>query len=168
MGEGLEDGSRTMERTLEIPVSIVPTEAIRAMRMIGEKRSWKMRRIEEATMVHRWAIIVPLARRARVLGLVVEDGIADGLSLRSWSYVPGSAGRISFVSFGIPEWFDGEDWRRFLVEWAELLPRCPWKWSFMERSIIGALLPEFRRSRKAFSGEGIDIKSWSGVTAESE
>ena len=98
MGEGLEDGSRTMERTLEIPVSIVPTEAIRAMRMIGEKRSWKMRRIEEATMVHRWAIIVPLARRARVLGLVVEDGIADGLSLRSWSYVPGSAGRISFLS----------------------------------------------------------------------
>ena len=99
---------------------------------------------------------------------VVEDGIADGLSLRSWSYVPGSAGRISFVSFGIPEWFDGEDWRRFLVEWAELLPRCPWKWSFMERSIIGALLPEFRRSRKAFSREGINIKSWKGVADESE
>lgn len=168
MGEGLEDGARTMERTLEIPVSIVPTEAIRAMRVIGEGRGWRMRRVEESTIVHRWAIIVPLARRARILGLVVEDGVADGLSIRSWSYVPGSAGRISFVSFGIPEWFDGEEWRRFLAEWTQLLPRCPWKWSFMERSIIGALLPEFRRSRKAFSGEGIDIKSWSSVTAESE
>ena len=168
MGEGLEDGSIRLERTLEIPVSIVPTEAIRAMRLIGERRGWMMRRFEDATLVHRWAIIVPLAKRARVLGLVVEDGEAEGLSLSTWSYVPGSAGRISFVSFRIPEWFDGQEWQDFLMEWSSLLPRCPWKWSFMERSMIGALLPEFRNSRKAFSKEGFDTKSWNRALDESE
>ena len=168
MGEGLEDVLMPMERTLEIPVSIVPTEAIRAMRIIGEKHGWKMRRLEETTMVHRWAVIVPLAKRARVLGLIVEKGDSEGLALRSWSHVPGSAGRISFISFKIPEWFDGNEWRLFLEEWSTLLPRCPWKWSFMERSIIGYLLPEFRRSRKAFSREGIDANSWKMSSEESE
>ena len=160
MGEGLEDVPRHMERRLEIPVSITPTDAIRAMRVIGESRNWRMHRIEEATMVHRWAIIVPLAKRARVLGLVIDEGDAEGLSLRSWSYVPGSAGRLSFVSFNIPEWFDGPEWVSFLRGWSTQLPRCPWKWGFWERSIIGYLLPEFRRSRRLFSNEGVDIRNW--------
>ncbi|MDP6661820.1 MAG: hypothetical protein QF760_01185 [Candidatus Thalassarchaeaceae archaeon] len=162
MGESLEEVPSHMERRIEIPVSITPTDAIRAMRVIGELRNWRMHRIEEATMVHRWAIIVPLAKRARVLGLVVDEGDAEGLTLRSWSYVPGSAGRMSFVSFNIPEWFDGPKWVSFLREWASLLPRCPWKWGFWERSIIGYLLPEFRRSRRQFSNEGIDIRNWQG------
>jgi len=119
-------------------------------------------------MVHQWAIIVPLAKSARVLGLVVDEGEGEGLSLRSWSYVPGSAGRLSFVSFKVPEWFDGSEWASFLREWLALLPRCPWRWSFWERSIIGYLLPEFRRSRKQFVREGIDIKHWKKVEAASE
>ena len=40
MGEGLEGVPMSRERMLEIPVSIVPTEAIRAMRIIGERRGW--------------------------------------------------------------------------------------------------------------------------------
>ncbi len=160
MGEGLEGGLRRMERMLEIPVSIVPTEAIRAMRIIGESRGWKMGRFEETTLVQRWAIIVPIAKRARVLGLKVVSGKAEGLEIRTWSYVPGSSGRMSFVSFRIPESFDGDEWSVFLAEWSRMLPRCPWKWTFMERSVIGYLLPEFRSSRKIFSKEGLEIGSW--------
>jgi len=167
MGESLEDAPRPMQRPLEIPVSITPTDAIRAMRVIGEDRGWRMHRIEETTLVQRWAVIVPLARRARVLGLIVDEGEAEGMSLRTWSYVPGSAGRLSFVSFRIPDQFDGQRWQDFLKEWLQLLPRCPWKWSFMERSIIGYLLPEFRQSRKLFAGEGVDLKSWrDGISEE--
>ena len=62
-----------MERMLEIPVSVNPTDAIRAMRVIGEESGWQMSRIEETKIVQRWAIIAPMANRARVLGLVVNS-----------------------------------------------------------------------------------------------
>ena len=149
-------------RLLEIPVSIAPTDAIRALRLIGESRGWSMHRIEESRMVHRWAIVVPISRQARVLGLVVDDGEAVGLSIRSWSYIPGSAGRLSTVSFEVPRQLEGESWTSLLREWSDSLPRCPWKWSFGERSMIGYFLPEFRRSRVLFRGERIDIDNWQG------
>jgi|TARA_B110000014_G_scaffold52582_1_gene35261 hypothetical protein len=160
MGESLEAEAMASSRVLEIPVSIAPTDAIRALREIGEARGWEMRRIQESRMVHRWAIIVPISRQARVLGLVVEDGDAAGLSIRSWSYVPGSAGRLATVSFEIPRRMEVGSWTTLLREWSDSLPRCPWKWSFGERSMIGYFLPEFRRSRVLFQGEGVDINDW--------
>ena len=150
-------------RLIEIPVSITPTDGIRALRQIGESRGWNMRRVQETRMVHRWAIIVPISRQARVLGLVVEDGEAIGLSIRSWSFVPGSAGRLSMVAFEVPRGLEGEKWKELLFEWSHSLPRCPWKWSFSERSMIGYFLPEFRRSRALFSSEGVDISDWEGL-----
>jgi hypothetical protein len=162
MGESLEAESMASSRLLEIPVSITPTDAIRALREIGESKGWEMRRIQESRMVHRWAIVVPISRQARVLGLVVEDGEAAGLSIRSWSYVPGSAGRLSTVSFEVPRQMEGENWTLLLREWSDSLPRCPWKWSFGERSMIGYFLPEFRRSRVLFRGERVDIDGWKG------
>ena len=151
-----------VSRLIEIPVSVTPTDGIRALRRIGEARGWTMRRVQESRMVHRWAIIVPISRQVRVLGLVVEDGEAIGLSIRSWSFVPGSAGRLSMVAFEVPRGLEGEKWKELLTEWAESLPRCPWKWSFGERSMIGYFLPEFRRSRVLFSSEGVDIGDWKG------
>ena len=162
MGESLEAEVMASSRLLEIPVSITPTDAIRALREIGESKGWEMRRIQESRMVHRWAIVVPISRQARVLGLVVEGGEAAGLSIRSWSYVPGSAGRLSTVSFEVPRQMEGENWTLLLREWSDSLPRCPWKWSFGERSMIGYFLPEFRRSRVLFRGERVDIDGWKG------
>ena len=150
-------------RLIEIPVSITPTDGIRALRQIGESRGWNMRRVQETRMVHRWAIIVPISRQARVLGLVVEDGEAIGLSIRSWSFVPGSAGRLSMVAFEVPRGIEGGKWKELLFEWSQSLPRCPWKWSFSERSMIGYFLPEFRRARALFSSEGVDISDWEGI-----
>ena len=162
MGESLEAEAMASSRLLEIPVSVTPTDAIRAMRKIGESRGWEMRRVQESRMVHRWAIVVPISRQARVLGLVVEDGEASGLSIRSWSYVPGSAGRLPTVSFEVPREMEGEVWGSLLREWSDSLPRCPWRWSFGERSMIGYFLPEFRRSRVMFRSEGVDVGDWQG------
>ena len=160
MGESLEAEVMASSRLLEIPVSITPTDAIRALREIGESCGWEMRRIQESRMVHRWAIVVPISRQARVLGLVVEGGEAADLSIRSWSYVPGSAGMLSTVSFEVPRRMEGEIWASLLKQWVGSLPRCPWKWSFGERSMIGYFLPEFKRSRVLFRGEGVNIDNW--------
>tara|TARA_S200000501_G_scaffold160895_1_gene151729 strand:- start:884 stop:1327 length:444 start_codon:yes stop_codon:yes gene_type:complete len=142
-------------RVLEIPVSITATDAVRYFRIACENRGWAGSRLEESKVVHRWAIIMPITNSARVLGMEIEEGIAEGLSLRAWSYTPGSAGIVTIVSFEIPESIDGEVWLSFLRDWTDSLPRCPWKWSFWERSMIGYFIPEFRKSKRVFSSEGL-------------
>ncbi len=153
-------------RLLEIPISVTPTDAIRALRLIGESRGWSMRRLEESRMTHRFAIIMPISRMTRVLGIEVLKGSGAGLSLRTWSHVPGSAGRITWISLEIPPHLEGDEWHSILREWSTLLPRCPWKWTFAERSVIGFLLPEFRRSRVLFGREKIDTNQWTGASAD--
>tara|TARA_B100000035_G_scaffold255340_1_gene224958 strand:+ start:592 stop:1035 length:444 start_codon:yes stop_codon:yes gene_type:complete len=142
-------------RILEIPVSITPTDAIRYFRIACDKRGWEGTRLEESRVVHRWAIIMPISNSARVIGLSINNGAAEGLSLRSWGYTPGSAGSITMVSFEIPTAMENEEWSSFLSEWYQSLPRCPWKWSFWERSMIGYFSPEFKKSKKAFLSEGV-------------
>ena len=71
-------------RVLEIPVSITPADALRSFRTVCESRGWEMYRVEETRVVNRWAIIMPLTRSARVLGMIVDEEEVDGLSLRSW------------------------------------------------------------------------------------
>ena len=160
MGEGLEGFLMMSSRIVEIPVSVTPTDAIRAIREIGEHNNWKMRRLEEAKMVSRWAIVMPISKMARVLGITVEDGEAKGFSMRVWSHTPGSAGKITKVSFEIPIEIDGEIWTKILNQWVSRFERCPWKWSFGERSMIGYFQPEFYKSKSQLKKEGIDITKW--------
>lgn len=160
MGEGLEGFLMMSSRLVEIPVSVTPTDAIRAIREIGEHNNWKMRRLEEAKMVNRWAIVMPISKMARVLGISVEDGEAKGFSMRVWSHTPGSAGKITKVSFEIPIEIDGEIWTKILNQWVSRFERCPWKWSFGERSMIGYFQPEFYKSKSQLKKEGIDITKW--------
>ena len=95
-------------RVLEIPVSVTATDAVRYFRIACEERGWEGSRLEESRVVHRWAIIVPLTNSARVLGMEIKGGIADGLSLRAWSYTPGSAGVVTMISFEVPDSIDGD------------------------------------------------------------
>ena len=145
-------------RLLEIPVNLEPIDVIRAMRLIAESNNWETKRIEDTKMVHRWAIIVPITSQARVIGFKVNSNKMKDFTIRSWSQTPGSAGKITYVSFEIPKSIEGEIWKDILQEWISLLPKCPWKWTFLEKSMIGYMIPEFRRSIKLFKKEGIDIK----------
>lgn len=160
MGEGLEGFLMMSSRLVEIPVSVTPTDAIRAIREIGEQDNWKMRRIEESKIVSRWAIVMPVSKMARVLGIIVEEGDAKGLAMRVWSHTPGSAGKITKVSFEVPIEIDGEIWRNILNQWVSRFSRCPWKWSFGERSMIGYFQPEFFKSKSQLNKEGVDITKW--------
>ncbi len=163
MGEGLEELCMMSSRLVEIPVSVTPTDAIRAMREIGEDRNWKMHRVEETKMLSRWAIVMPISRITRVLGLVIDDGKANGLSIRTWSHTPGSAGKITILAFEVPLEIEGNIWKNILNEWSSRLKRCPWKWSFGERSMVGYFQPEFYKSKSQFKKEGVNIDAWSSI-----
>ena len=147
-------------RDSKLEVSTTPIENIKAFRRIASSNGWSLQSHEGSRLVDRFAIIMPMAQNARTLGLEILDGPLKGLEMHSWAETKGSAGAINVSSWIIPGGEGNEEARELIRNWAQKLPRCPWKWTFGERSRIGYLLPVFRRSRKAFARLG--LSSWEG------
>ena len=142
-------------REFVLEVSTSPIENVKAFRKITESKEWVITSHEGSRLVDRFAIIMPMTQSARTLGIEVLEGPLQGLELHSWSETKGSAGAINMAGWTIPGGEGNEEARELIREWAKSLSRCPWKWSFGERSKIGYLLPVFRRSRKAFAKLGL-------------
>jgi hypothetical protein len=103
-----------------------------------------------------------MAQNTRTLGIELLDGPLQGLEMHSWAETKGSAGAINVSSWIIPGGDGNEEAKELIREWALSLPRCPWKWTFGEKSKIGFLLPVWRRSKRAFAKLG--LKEWPGST----
>jgi hypothetical protein len=138
-----------------LEVSTSPIENIKSFRRIIEANNWEITSHEGSRLVDRFAIIMPMAQSARTLGIEVLDGPLQGLEIHTWAETKGSAGAINMAAWTIPGGGGNEAAKEIIREWATSLPRCPWKWSFGERSKIGYLLPVFRRSRKVFARLGL-------------
>ena len=147
----------TAPRHLKVEACISPTDAVRALRQLVIEANWSGRRIQGSRLVDRWAVIVPLAQGARTIGLVIENGPLEDVAMEAYSHVQGSAGALTVIEWLIPNHLE-EEWRVLFSEWTTRLPRCPWKWSFRERSTIGYLLPVWGRSKKTFKKQGVDTK----------
>ena len=142
-------------REYVLEVSTTPIENIKALRLICEENEWKIESQHGSRLVDRFAIIMPMAQNARTIGIIIHTGPMQGLEMHSWAETKGSAGAINMASWIIPGGEDNTEAMDMIRKWAKLLPRCPWKWTFGERSRIGYLLPVFRRSRKKFAKLGL-------------
>lgn len=145
--------------TLDLEVSPSPVDCIKALRQLAESAGWQLERHEGSRLVDRFAIIMPMAQSARTLGLVVKDGPLRGLELVCWSETRGSSGAINIASWMLPGGHDHPLTRNVMHNWVAILPRCPWRWTFGEKSKIGYLLPVWRKSKKKFTKLGFDVKS---------
>ncbi|MEE2811803.1 MAG: hypothetical protein VX627_02095 [Candidatus Thermoplasmatota archaeon] len=143
-------------RRVTLEVSVTPTQAIRAFRQIADASGWDWNREEGSRMVDRWMVIVPLTRTTRTFRIIINNGEGAGLSLTAWQEIGGSAGGVTKVEWIIPGHLTGKPLQELLQAWSAKHPRCPWRWTFWERSIIGYLLPVWRRSRKDFNKFGFD------------
>ncbi len=144
------------EFTLEVCTS--PIENTKSLREILSAKGWELSAHQGSRLVDRFAIIMPIAQSARTLGLEIIDGPLKGLEMHSWAETRGSAGSINIVAWTIPGGMGNTEAIEVIREWAYSLSRCPWKWTFGERSKIGYFLPVFRRSRKAF--KKIGLQNW--------
>ena len=148
--------------SLDLELSVAPVDCIRALRQLCESKGWSLERHEGARLVDRFAIIMPMAQSARTLGLKVLDGPLMGLELTTWSEVRGSAGAVHICSWILPGGPQHPKIQNLMQHWVANLPRCPWRWTFSERSKIGFLLPVWRKARKNFTTLGFDTskKGW--------
>ena len=144
--------------TLDLEVSISSVQAIRLFRELAEEAGWELERHEGSRLVDRFAIIMPMAQSARTLGLRVLNGPMQGMELTCWSETRGSAGAVNIASWVVPGGNDEPLFRMLVRHWVARMDRCPWRWSFGERSKVGYMLPVWRQSRRRFSDLGFDTK----------
>ena len=145
-------------RRVTLEVSITPTQAVRAFRELADEADWDWERDEGSRLVDRWLIVMPLTQKTRSFRLAITEGAGKGIILSAWQEVSGSKGGISKVEWIIPGYLTGEPLKELLKAWSARHPRCPWRWSFAERSMIGFLLPVWRRSRREFRKFGINTR----------
>jgi hypothetical protein len=144
--------------SLDFELSVPPVDCIRALRQLCESKGWSLERHEGARLVDRFAIIMPMAQSARTLGLKVLDGPLMGLELTTWSEVRGSAGAVHICSWILPGGPQHPKIQHLMQHWVANLPRCPWRWTFGERSKIGFLLPTWKKSRRSFTNLGFNTE----------
>ena len=142
--------------TTDLEVSVSPVQCVKVLRRLIEEAGWKIERHEGARLVDRFAIIVPMAQSTRTIGIRVLDGPLFGLELACWSETRGSHGAINIASFLLPGGTETPVTKALLDNWVANLPRCPWRWTFSERSQVGYLLPVWRKARKKFSALGFE------------
>jgi hypothetical protein len=144
-------------RTHDFEVSVGPVQSIKTMRLIAEEFNWSCRRLEGSRLVDRFAIIMPMAQATRTLTLQVTTGPFSGLELCAWAETRGSSGAINIVSWTLPQGIEHAPNQDLIRLWASRCDRCPWQWTFGERSKIGGLLPVWRRAKKKFANIGLDV-----------
>ena len=148
--------------TTDLEVSVSPVQCVKAFRKLIEEIGWQIERHEGARLVDRFAIIIPMAQSTRTIGIKILDGPLRGLELACWSETRGSHGAINIASFLLPGGPDLPITKSLIENWVAILPRCPWRWTFSERSQVGYLLPVWRKARKNFNALGFDTskKGW--------
>ena len=148
--------------TTDLEVSVSPVQCVKALRKLIEQAGWQIERHEGARLVDRFAIIVPMAQSTRTIGLKVLDGPVFGLELACWSETRGSHGALNIASFLLPGGHEVPETQALFDNWVASLPRCPWRWTFSERSQVGYLLPVWRKARRKFAELGFNVskKGW--------
>ena len=144
--------------TTDLEVSVSPVHAIKTLRLLAEEAGWSMERHEGSRLVDRFAIIMPMAQSTRTLGIRLLDGPLRGLEMTAWSETRGSAGALNITSWVMPGGMEHELNLTLLQHWVARVPRCPWHWTFSERSKVGYMLPVWRKARKKFRDLGFDVK----------
>jgi len=147
-------------RLISLEVCLTPTQCVRALRELAEAADWDWTREEGSRLVDRWAVIMPIARPTRTFRIAITEGAGMGIILTAWSETPGSAGQLTKVELIVPDHLTGGPLRELLRAWSARQPRAPWRWNWRERSVIGFLLPVFRRAPRTFRGHGVATDTW--------
>jgi len=143
-------------RSVTLEVNVTPTQAIRALRELTEEAGWEWKREEGSRLVDRMMVIMPITRATMTFRLAIVSGEGKGFILTAWEEVAGSSGGITKVEWIIPGHLTEEPFRELLRAWCARHPNCPWRWSFAQKSIVGFLLPVWRRSRREFREFGLN------------
>ncbi len=138
------------------PVSFGAEGLAKVMREVLEELDYKFKRDKVEKPFDRFYVIMPLLRFAYAFRFIVEK--PSEFTMDFYDTQPTHSSVMPYMEINYVNNENIKDIRKMLSLLVKKLPREPWKFTKTQRIMHGALMPEFRKSRKAWEKIGVKKK----------
>ncbi len=138
------------------PVSFGSESLAKLMREILDELEYKFKRDKVEKFYDKFYVIMPMFRFAYSFRFIVEKPSKFIVDMYDTQPTHSSVMPIMEIEFVTDE--NIVDIRTMLKLLVEKLPREPWKFTMGQRLMHGAIMPEFRKAKKAWERIGIKEK----------
>lgn len=138
------------------PISFNSESLAKILREVLEELGYEFKRDSIQKHFDKTYIIVPLLRFAYTFRFIVEKPSEFTVDL--YDTQPTHSSVMPYIEIDSVTDENIKDIRKMLRLLAKKLPREPWKFTLGQRFMHGALMPEFRKARKAWEKIGVKKK----------
>ncbi len=138
------------------PISFNSESCAKLLREVLEELDYKFKRDTVEKYYDKFFVIMPLFRFAYAFRFIIEKPSEFIVDL--YDTQPTHSSVMPIIEIDSVNDENIEDIRKMLKLMAGKLPREPWKFTLRQRLMHGALMPEFRRARKAWEKIGVKSK----------
>ncbi|UCF07627.1 MAG: hypothetical protein JSW28_08265 [Thermoplasmata archaeon] len=138
------------------PISFSCEGVAKVLREVLEELGYEFKRDKVQKHYDKTMVIVPLLRFAYAFRFIVEE--PSEFIVDVYDTQPTHSSVMPYMEIDPVNDKNIEDIQKMLRKVAEKLPREPWQFTLGQRLMHGALMPEFRRARKAWEKIGVKEK----------
>lgn len=138
------------------PISFSSESLAKVLREILEELGYEFKRDNVQKQFDKTFIIVPLMRFSYAFRFIVEKPSEFVVDL--YDTQPTHSSVMPIIEIDSVNDKNIEDIQKMLRLMVKKLPREPWKFTLGQRLMHGALMPEFRRAKKAWEKIGVKGK----------
>lgn len=138
------------------PISFTSEGVARVLREVLEELDYTFKRDKVEKHYDRVFVVVPMFRFAYAFRFIIEK--PSEFTVDVYNTQPTHSSVMPIMEIDLVTNENIKDIRKMLSGVAEKLPRKPWEFTLGQRFMHGALMPEFRRARKAWEKVGVKKK----------
>lgn len=138
------------------PISFSSDGVAKVLRETLEELDYKYARDKVQKYYDKTFVVVPMFRFAYAFRFIVEE--PSEFTLDVYDTQPTHSSVIPYMEIDPVKNDNFDDIRKMLTLFAGKLPREPWKFTIGQRLMHGAIMPEFRRAKKAWEKIGVKKK----------
>lgn len=138
------------------PISFSSEGVAKVIREVLVELDYTFKRDRVQKYYDKTFVVVPMFRFAYAFRFVIKK--PSEFTLDVYDTQPTHSSIIPYMEIDTVNNENFEDIRRMLALLTKKLPREPWKFTVGQRLMHGAIMPEFRRARKAWEKIGVKEK----------
>jgi hypothetical protein len=135
------------------PISFGSEGLAKIMREVLEELDYTFKRDKVEKPFDKFYVIMPILRFAYAFRFIVEEPSEFTVDL--YDTQPTHSSTMPYIEINYVNNDNIKDIQKMLNLMVKKLPREPWKFTKSQRIMHGAVMPEFRRARKAWEKIGV-------------